>query len=52
LAEIAVVVEARSFARDGRADAIVSGDARLLDLEEFPGIPIARVAEFLSEPRR
>ncbi len=35
-------------ALDGRADYIVSGDSHLLDLEEFQGIPIMRVSEFLA----
>jgi putative PIN family toxin of toxin-antitoxin system len=31
------------------ADAIVSGDADLLDMREFEAIPILRVAEFLAQ---
>ena len=34
---------------EGDADAIVSGDADLLDLREFESIPILRVAEFLAQ---
>ena len=34
---------------EGNADAIVSGDADLLDLREFESIPILRVAEFLAQ---
>ena len=33
---------------EGDADAIVSGDADLLDLKEFESIPVLRVAEFLA----
>lgn len=33
---------------EGVADAIVSGDADLLDMREFETIPILRVAEFLE----
>lgn len=33
---------------EGIADAIVSGDADLLDMKEFEAIPILRVAEFLA----
>lgn len=32
---------------EGNVDAIVSGDADLLDMREFESIPIFRVAEFL-----
>ncbi|MEW6716554.1 MAG: putative toxin-antitoxin system toxin component, PIN family [Chloroflexota bacterium] len=32
----------------GRADCIVSGDADLLDMQAFEGIPILRPAEFLA----
>lgn len=35
-------------ALDGIADYIVSGDSHLLDLEEFQGIPIMGVSEFLA----
>jgi uncharacterized protein len=34
---------------EGRVDAIVSGDADLLDMKEFEAIPILRVAEFLAQ---
>lgn len=33
---------------EGNADVIVSGDADLLDMGEFEGIPILSVAEFLA----
>jgi len=33
---------------EGEADAIVSGDADLLNMKKFESIPILRVAEFLS----
>jgi putative PIN family toxin of toxin-antitoxin system len=36
-------------ARSGQVDAIVSGDADLLDLVMFDGIPILRPAEFLAK---
>lgn len=32
----------------GKADYIISGDSHLLDLKEYQGIPIIRVAEFLK----
>jgi putative PIN family toxin of toxin-antitoxin system len=34
---------------EGHADSIVSGDHHLLSLNEFRGIPIVRVSDFLSE---
>ena len=37
-----------SLAIDGMADAIVSGDHHLLNLNEFRGIPILTVREFLG----
>jgi hypothetical protein len=36
-------------AMEGDANAIVSGDAHLLDLKEFESIPILRVAAFLAQ---
>jgi putative PIN family toxin of toxin-antitoxin system len=36
-------------ADEGNADVIVSGDADLLDMREFEGIPILSVAEFLAQ---
>lgn len=36
-------------AADGRADAIVSGDNDLLELNDFEGIPIITSAKFLSK---
>jgi uncharacterized protein len=33
---------------EGKADVIVSGDADLLDMKEFEGIPILSLAEFLA----
>ena len=33
---------------EAKADFMVSGDADLLDMDEFEGIPILRVAEFLG----
>ena len=35
-------------AANGKADAIVSGDAHLLRLHEFRGIPILRITEFIA----
>lgn len=35
---------------EGHADIIVSGDADLLTLRQFEGIPIIRVTEFLELP--
>ena len=31
---------------NGKAEAIISGDAHLLSLKEFEGVPISRIAEF------
>jgi putative PIN family toxin of toxin-antitoxin system len=36
-------------ALEGKADIIVSGDADLLELQEFEAIPILSVAEFLAQ---
>jgi putative PIN family toxin of toxin-antitoxin system len=37
-------------AAEGAADTIVSGDRHLLDLGDYEGIRVVRVAEFLAQP--
>lgn len=60
LAQVSEIITACRDAKDdkflelavsGRASCIVSGDADLLDLNPFRGIPILTPREFLTDPR-